>query len=73
MKKLTVILLLCLVGCGPTNVHETHEEAQTLEYYKDTRTNLCFVRNHVTNSNGLSDNIFTSVPCTPEVEKLLLK
>lgn len=58
-------------GCGPSGVQETQREATTLEYYKDTRTNLCFVRNVVTNSNGFSDNVFANVPCTPEVEKLI--
>lgn len=34
-------------------------------YYKDTRTNLCFVGSAVGHSSGL----LTNVPCTPEVEK----
>lgn len=70
MKQL--ILLLCLTSCiGPSDVESTKEEAQVLEYYKDTRTNLCFVRNSVTNSQAISYNVFTNVPCTPEVEKLI--
>ena len=69
MKKLLV--LLCLVGCGMTGPSETNKEAQTLEYYKDNRTGLCFVRNTVENSNGFSYNVFTYVPCTPEVEALI--
>jgi hypothetical protein len=67
------LLLLVLVGCGITNPTQTKQEAQTLEYYKDTRTNLCFVRNAVENSNGFAYNVFTNVPCTPEVEKLITK
>lgn len=66
-----ILLLLCLVGCGVSGSTQTKEEATRLEYYKDSRTNLCFVRNSVTNSNGFSDNVFTNVPCTPEVEKLV--
>lgn len=69
MKRLLFLLGLC--GCiGPSGITETKQEVQTLEYYKDDRTGLCFVRNHVTNSNGFSDNVFANVPCTPEVEKL---
>lgn len=73
MRLLKVAIISLLVGCMPTGTKATQEEATKLEYYKDTRTNLCFVRNVVTNSNGFSDNIFTNVPCSPEVEKLLSK
>ena len=69
MKK--HLLLLCLIGCIPTNIIETKQEVQSVEYYQDARTNLCFVRNIVTNSQGFSDNVFTYVPCTPEVEKVI--
>jgi hypothetical protein len=72
MKKL--FILLALSGCiGATGPEETHKQTQTLEYYKDMRTNLCFVRNSVTDSNGFSENIFSNVPCTPEVEKLVVR
>lgn len=71
MKRL--LLLLCLAACMPTGPADTKKEAQELEYYKDTRTNLCFVRNVVINSNGFSDNVFCNVPCTPEVEQLVTK
>jgi hypothetical protein len=49
------------------------KKAQSLMYVKDNRTNLCFVHNYVTNSNLGSYDIYTNVPCTPEVEKLLVK
>lgn len=65
------LLLLCLVGCLPTGAQATQKEVQSLEYYRDERTNLCFVRNTVTNSNGFTDNIYTHVPCTSEVLKLI--
>lgn len=71
MKK--ILMLLCLVGCMPTGPEYTKQEVQTIEYYKDTRTNLCFVRNVVENSNAFSYNVFTNVPCTPEVERLIAK
>lgn len=69
MKKLLV--LLCLVGCGMTGPAETKQEVQSVQYYKDNRTGLCFVRNTVTNSNAFTDNVFCNVPCTPEVEALI--
>ena len=67
------LLLLSLVGCMPTGPQDTQKEVQTIEYYKDIRTNLCFVRNTVTNSNGFSDNVYTYVPCSPEIENLVPK
>lgn len=70
MKKLLLFLGLC--GCiGPSSITETKQKVQELEYYKDSRTELCFVRNYVINSNGFSDNVFANVPCTSEVEKLI--
>jgi len=72
-----ILLCLCLVGCNEESregfrkeVFPTvHEEAQRITYVKDTRTNLCFVRNSVlTDVNSV---VFTNVPCTPEVEKLI--
>ncbi len=39
-------------------------------YVKDYRTNLCFMSYH--NVNG-ERYIFTSVPCTPEVEQEIVK
>jgi len=72
MKKI-LILLLCLMGCGPLGQEGTKKEAQNIEYYKDSRTNLCFVRNIVCGPNGYCDNVFANVPCTPEVENLLIK
>lgn len=71
MRLLKASSLLFLLGCGITNTAQTKEEAKQLEYYKDTRTNLCFVRNAVENSNGFGYNVFTNVPCTPEVEALI--
>lgn len=70
-----VIISLLLVGCSEESRRELFpnatERAQQLDYYKDKRTNLCFVHNSVTNSNGFSRDIYTNVPCTPEVEKLI--
>ena len=75
MKK--ILLCLFLISCNEGSREEfrkevfptVREEAQRLTYVKDTRTNLCFVRNSVlTDVNSV---VFTNVPCTPEVEKLI--
>jgi hypothetical protein len=75
MKK--ILLCLFLIGCSEGSREEfrkevfptAHEEAQRIFYVKDARTNLCFVRNSVlTDVNSV---VFTNVPCTPEVEKLI--
>lgn len=68
------ILLLLLIGCNeqtrkdffPTN----EEKLNTIRYYKDDRTNLCFIVNNVY-SSPMNSEVFTSVPCTTEVEKLI--
>ena len=70
MKYLVLLVTLCM-GCGIPGVQATKEEANQLEYYKDPRTNLCFVRSAVENGRGFGYNVFSYVPCTPEVEKLI--
>lgn len=71
MRLLKASSLLLLVACGQTGTAATQKEVSNIEYYKDTRTNLCFVRNTVTNSNGFSHNVFSNVPCSDAVEKLI--
>jgi hypothetical protein len=72
MKKFLLLFVL-LVGCGPTDIASTNAQVQYMEYYKDNRTGLCFVRNYVGDGHGGYYNVFTYVPCTPEVEKYLVK
>lgn len=62
MKKI-VLLSLLLVGCSLTP-GELYDRAASVQYMRDSRTNLCFAVNP---NNGS----MTNVPCTPEVEKLL--
>ena len=61
LLKLTIISLL-LCGCETTT-----ETVTKLRYYKDDRTNLCFVQNRT----YYGYDVFANVPCTPEVEKLV--
>lgn len=68
--KAKLLLLSFLTGCSliePT----PEEKIETINYYKDSRTNLCFVENHFTTTNGFSGVVFSHVPCTPEVEVLI--
>jgi len=78
MKTLiTTLIACCLLACddGPAAVKEipsaenTHYASIYFTYFKDTRTNLCFV------SEGLGRNyaVMTNVPCTPEVLALIGK
>lgn len=47
----------------------TKEVAQQIVYVKDERTGLCFVHNLV--YTDINSDVFTYVPCTPEVIKLI--
>lgn len=71
-----LFLLICLTGCNKkmqdrmfqSEITKTHR----MEYYKDTRTNLCFAENCVY-SSVVGNTVFVNVPCTPEVERLIEK
>ena len=75
MKTMKLFFLLCLVACSQQErdnfFPSLNKRAGQITYVKDSRTNLCFVYNEVTNSNLGSYDIFTNVPCTPEVEELI--
>lgn len=64
MKRLLFVLLLGLVSCDEfTN----ESRVKDFEYFKDTRTNLCFASYNL----GMSYGVMTNVPCTEEVEKAI--
>jgi hypothetical protein len=67
MKKILLCLLL-VMGC---EVQKPQDEVQTIEYYKDSRTGLCFVNNSINNGHWMVYHVYSNVPCTPEVEKLI--
>lgn len=75
MKK--ILLCLLVLSCNEGSREDfrkevfptIQEEAQRITYVKDKRTNLCFVRNSVL--TDVSSVVFTNVPCTSEVEKLI--
>lgn len=70
------LALSMLPGCTEESRKEwfpsASEAAQTIRYVKDNRTGLCFVYNAVSTSNG-GGTIYTNVPCSPEVERLVEK
>lgn len=74
MKKLIIFCLL-LFACTPETRKEfaptPDEEANRIRYYKDNRTGLCFASSEVSEYPIGTAEVFTNVPCTPEVEKLL--
>jgi hypothetical protein len=74
----TIILLLCfsLLACSEESrkkfFPEPDEKVQGITYVKDKRTGLCFVYNSVSGSaQGGGGDVYTNVPCSPEVEKLI--
>jgi hypothetical protein len=62
MKYLLLVLVLFVASCG------TNEEwALKLNYFKDSRTGLCFAER----AWGMETGVVTNVPCTPEVERMI--
>jgi len=78
LLKVAIISLL-LVGCSEETRKQMFPspqvQAQGIRYVKDERTGLCFVDSTVDDGyHGMgTSHIYSSVPCTPEVEKLLSK
>lgn len=76
MKKI-LFLSLFLLSCKEIRKElliTGNEEVQSIRYVKDHRTGLCFVFNYVApTAYGGGGLVFTNVPCSPEVEKLLEK
>lgn len=83
MKKLLLTLIL-LTACyrDPPEViaikkQQAAAKEQSLSYWKDTRTNLCFAYawaggERIWGGNGETGGlVLTTVPCSPEVERLL--
>ena len=72
MKKFLLVFLL--MGCDQKLIPTPQGRVQYIRYYKDERTGLCFVDNTVNNGHvPFDDHIYTNVPCSPEVEKLIQK
>jgi hypothetical protein len=74
MKKFLIVSLF-LLGCDEQTKKDwfppVEDRASHIMYVKDKRTNLCFAYNGVNNGHGFTEDVFTSVPCTPEVERLI--
>lgn len=75
MKKI-FLLCLTLFACDEETRKQWNptpqESAQGIRYVKDNRTGLCFVYNNIgMSAQGGGGDVYTNVPCTPEVEKLI--
>lgn len=68
MKKIALVLSIFLVSsCGETPSYlEGNTGSSGLEYFKDSRTELCFAERGSGNSYTM-----TCVPCSEEIEKLI--
>jgi hypothetical protein len=74
MKKL--LLLLVLVACNRDEARKlvsptVEDKVVELTYVKDTRTKLCFAVSWVSEYPIGTAYVYSSVPCTPEVERLI--
>jgi hypothetical protein len=68
IKKLFLLPIL-LIGCG--NLDYPKKDINQISYFKDKRTNLCFVDNENYFYQTGFIHIYTNVPCSPEVEKFI--
>ena len=70
-----LFIFLCLVGCTAQDLSNfaptTKERVNRIQYMKDTRTNLCFTVSDVNEYPLGTAIIFSNVPCSEEVEKLI--
>lgn len=72
MKRILLILLVLCYGCDDATSSE--RASRNIHYIKDNRTGLCFVDSTFTSGNvPITNHIYTNVPCTKEVEDLLIK
>lgn len=75
--KTIIVLALCLLACDEQTRKElaptASEEANKIVYYRDSRTGLCYAASFVGEYPFGTATVFSNVPCSPEVEKLLAK
>jgi hypothetical protein len=75
--KTILLLTLCLLACDEQTrqqlIPTVAEEANKIGYYKDDRTGLCYATSFVSEYPFGTATIFSNVPCSSEVEKLLGK
>ncbi len=75
MKKILFAICLMMSCASPKEREEIREKNNVnslhnyLSYYKDERTGICYAGAFV----GYTTGYFTSVLCTPEVEKVAEK
>jgi hypothetical protein len=67
MKKLVLAMVACVLVSGCNNYSPQEQKKIHIHYIKDERTGLCFAGGNWNYDGAL----FTNVPCTPEVERML--
>lgn len=63
MKYLGLTAVLFAISCVPEN----NEVLNTISYFRDERTGLCFAARAL----GFNQGVMSNVPCTAEVERLI--
>lgn len=59
-------------GCQNTSVTNTDEVLESLTYFRDKRTGLCFAAVSTVNGSSLSQGVaLTCVPCSGKVDTLI--
>ena len=72
MKKLTILLMFIFFTSCSTKIrvelkNNRENFTESIYYFKDNRTNLCFVSNMRYSLTAIS-SVLSNVPCTKEVE-----
>ncbi len=62
IKHFPLAVGLLVMACANTN-----DRIQSMQYFKDDKTGLCFAAKHMSMNNA----VMSHVPCTPEVERLI--
>ncbi len=60
---LTIVMFLCIIGCQVNNVPDNGKIIESISYFKDTRTNLCFASVNSATYGGNQVVSITNVPC----------
>lgn len=77
LKASSLLLLLSLVACDKASDSQLpkpsydQKNAQSIAYVRDDRTGLCFVLSYVSEYPIGTATIYSHVPCTDRVEKLV--
>jgi hypothetical protein len=63
-RRLFTFLSVVLLTISCVN---NSDRIESMEYFRDSKTGLCFAAKHMYANNA----VMTNVPCTPDVERLI--